>query len=465
MNPLERARNHFNGLCEARDAAISAVEDAPDTTSPEDAEALLEASEEAQRAVETYQPELNRLERIYEARDNTPALVLGTATNTPAASTAGTSTVGSVTVHARAAGTSKDEEVYRPDDLGKTRFLRDVYLAGIRGDQDARARLVRNEQLVMEKRDVTTADPGAAAFVPPRYLGNLWQELPRPQRVAVELAPKFDIGDSGMSFTVPKIQTGTTVASQAGENQALSETDIDTETLTAYLETIGGLQDVSLQSLERTDPALNEWVLDDMRRAYDAQVELQFLHGAGHGSNELPGLLGVSGNNDISWTETTPTGTTGLKAVYSAISEIASDTSGYAQASVLVMHPRRAAWFASQTSTSAPIFQQGGLVQTYAQGTQGNGFVGQMAGLPVYQSSAILTTRGASTNQDVIFVLDPSVLRFGEGPLRVEVFRDVLSSTLEVRFRLFSYVASIADRLPAAIGNIEGTGLVVPSFA
>ena len=165
------------------------------------------------------------------------------------------------------------------------------------------------------------------------------------------------------------------------------------------------------------------------------------------------------------WTETTPTGTTGLSKIYNVISEIASDTSGYSQASVIVMHSRRSAWFASQTSTLQPIFQQGGLYQSSAQGTQGNGFAGSMAGLPVYQSNAILTTRGSSTNQDVIFVLDPSVIRFGEGPMRVEVFRDVLSSTLEVRFRLFAYACLIADRLPAAIGNIEGTGLVTPVFA
>lgn len=463
MNPLERARAHYNSLCEERDAAIQAVEATADDTPAEDVEALTAAAEEAQRAIETYQPELKRLESIYEARDNTPALQLGNASSAEVTSSSGNQSTASVR-HASARGASRDEEVYRPD-LHDRSFLQDIYKAG-KGDQEAYERLERNNRLAAaEARDVTSADPGAAGFIPPNYMAAMWQDLPRAERVFANRISTFPFPNQGLTLTIPKVQTGVSVASQAGEGQNLSETDIDTQSLTVYQETIGGLQDISQQALEFSFPGMDMVILDDLRRAYDAELERQLFHGAGHGSNELDGILGVTGNNDITWTETTPTGTTGLKSIYSAVSEIATDTSGYAQASDVYMHPRRAAWFASQTSTSAPIFQQGSLVQTYAQGTQGNGFAGTIGGLPVYQSAAILTTRGSSTNQDVIFVIDPRSLRLAESTPRVETFRDVLSQSLQVRIRLYAYVYFVSGRLPAALGNIEGTGLVTPSFA
>lgn len=434
----DRAQDDLRAACEKRDAAFEALDTAADDIAADELDALTAAFDEAQDAVERARKVADDLERVVEARASIP---------TPEPKKAESVTV------------IRDEHVYRPDERSYT-FISDLTKATLKGDPAARERLERNDRLVMETRDVTTGDPGAGSFVPPVYLGSLWQEKLRAQRVVANLLPRFDVGSFGTSFTVPKVNTGGSVASQAGENTNFSETDADSNTLTAYLETIGGLQDSSLQALERTDPAWQDVILDDLTRAYNEEVERQVLHGAGNGSNELPGLLGVTGNIDVTWTETTPAGTTGLKAIYDCISQQGTNL---VTSRVIAMHPRRAAWFASQTSTSFPIFQQGGLMQ--ASGTQDNGMVGNIAGLPVYASAKILTTRGAGTNQDVIFVLDPSFLRFGETAPRVEVFRDVLSQSGGVRIRLYAYAALIADRLPAAIANIEGTGLATPSFS
>jgi HK97 family phage major capsid protein len=444
MSMIEKrdaALEQLRAAAETRDAAYQALEDADASIDTDALDELSAAFDEAQEQVERCKTAADKLDRIIEARDAVP-------TPKPAAKP-----------KSEAVYVTRDEEVYRPDTRDYS-FLSDVFRATFKSDTGARERLERNDRIVMETRDVTTGDPGAGSFVPPRYLGTLWQEKLRAERVVANLFPTFDLGSTGMSFTVPKVNTGVTVIKQAGENQNFSETDADSNTLTAYVETIGGLQDSSIQALERTDPAWQEVILDDLRRAYNEEVERQVLHGAGHGSNELPGILGVSGNIDVTWTETTPAGTTGLKKIYDCISQQGTNL---VTSKVVAMHPRRSAWFASQTSTSFPIFQQGGLMQ--ASGEQDNGYVGSIAGLPVYASPAILTTRGAGTNQDVIFVLDPAYIRFAEGTPRVEVFRDVLSQTGTVRIRLYNYAALIADRLPACIANIEGTGLATPSFA
>lgn len=450
---VETASAAYDAAVKRMVEAAEAIENADDDA---DLSALETAFDEAEQAAERAKKNLDRITRADQARQSMPVV-----DTQPGSQTSNSSdSPGANVRYAQPAGSSKPEEVYRPDT--RHSFLRDLWAATDpnRIDFSARERLEANQRVQLESRDVTTGDPGATAVVPPRYLADLWEAKRRQRRVAVNLLPTFDIGSVGMSFTVPKLNTGLSVASQAGENQNFSETDLDTNLLTNYLETIGGLQDVSVQAVERTDPSTTEIIFNDLSRAYDELVERQVLHGAGHGSNELPGLLGVTGNIDVTWTETTPAGTTGLKKVYDTISQMATN---FADARVLVMHPRRAAWFASQTTSAFPIFQQGALYQ--ASGTQDEGFVGTLAGLPVYQTRGILTTRGAGTNQDVIFVLDPEPIRFGEGTPRVEVFRDVLSQTGTVRFRMYNYVALIPDRHAPAIGNIEGTGLVTPSFA
>lgn len=439
---IEAAKRAYNDACQRLNERIAEAEALPDDADAEDIEAAAAAVAEAEATADERKAEVERWERIAEARQTHTPLALSTPTDEPR-----------VKVGA-------EPPVYRPDDHSVS-FLRDLFAAA-RGDQGAAERLRRNDMQVMEKRDVTSSDPGAGSFIPPIYAASLWQDLPRPGRAFVDQIPTMPFPDAGLTIDVPKVQSGVSVAVQAAENNALSETDIDTQTVSSTMATIGGIQDISAQALERSFPGMDMVILDDLRRAYDAQLESQVLTGSGS-SGQLLGILNVSGNNDITWTEATPAQTTGLKRIYECFAEIATDTEGSAAANLIVMHHRRGAWFASGASSNAPLFQQGALFAAW--GPQDQGYAGSVGGIPVVYSAAVPTTRGASTNQDVIFVVDRNVLRLAEAAPRVEVFRDGLSANLTVRFRLYSYVFFVSNRLPAALANIEGTGLVAPSFA
>jgi len=94
------------------------------------------------------------------------------------------------------------------------------------------------------------------------------------------------------------------------------------------------------------------------------------------------------------------------------------------------------------------------------------GPVGSILGLPVLTSANIATTLGSGTNQDEIYVVNaPNLFIYEDqsGPY-LDTFRDVLSGTLQVRFRLFNYYSLILGRRPAAISKISGTGLAAPTF-
>lgn len=139
------------------------------------------------------------------------------------------------------------EGTYRPDEAGVS-FFRDVVNAT--RDPLAQERLRRNQLETMESRDVTTGStPSAGGFVPPAYLGDLWAALPRASRPFADRVPKMPLPDAGTVVTIPKVQSGVTVASQDGENQNVSETDLDSEQVTANLVTIAGHEPTSASRL------------------------------------------------------------------------------------------------------------------------------------------------------------------------------------------------------------------------
>lgn len=357
---------------------------------------------------------------------------------------------------ATARGSLKYEGTYRPD-VAEVSFFRD--LMNHRQSPEAQERLHTNQREAIESRTVTTADPGAAGFIPPIYLANAWAELARPARPFANVVPKWPMPDTGTSVTVPKVQSGVTVAVQAAELNSVSSTDIDSQTVTANIVTIAGQNDTSRQALERSLPGLDQVIFDDLQAAYDTQIDTQLLSGSGSSGQHL-GIRNVSGKLTVSYTDGTPTGAELLPKVYDAIQQVA--TNRFRAADTIVMHPRRAAWLGKELSSTFPLFQQGNLMQ--AAGTQDGGFLTSFGGLRVVLDPNIGTAYGTGTNEDEIYVLHMGDYMFAESPMYVKVFEDVLSSTLAVRLQLYAYSFWVPHRQAKSTAVISGTGLGGASF-
>ena len=343
----------------------------------------------------------------------------------------------------------KHEVTYRPD-VGHSFFV-DQYRAQ-KGDTAAQSRL---RQHATETRDVSTADPGAGVFLPPQYLSELWADMPREGRPFANIVPNLPLPDGGLSLTVPRLTTGSTVSVQITEADAASETDVDGTLLTVGVRTIAGQNDFSVQAFERTLPGMDQLIFSDLRGAYDVYLDTQMLSGTGSASQHL-GIRAVSSINAVTYTETTPSVANANNAVYNAIQQIASGR--HMRPTAILMHPRRGAWFASNLSSTFPLFQLGTLNQ--AAGSQQAGFVDNYAGLQVVLDSNIGTTY--NTDQDEIYIVRSSDLYLMEGPLVTRVFDQVLSGTLQVRCQVRAYSAFISGRQPEAICAISGTGLADP---
>ncbi len=353
---------------------------------------------------------------------------------------------------------TNEPKTYRQ--TGKHSFFADL-VQSQRGDAIARERLDRHQrELAAESRDLTTTATAGGGFVPPVYLGDYYAGFARESRPFADLIPTSPLPDAGMTLSIPKITTGTTVTHIITQNStAPSETDIVEATISVPVVTIAGQQDVSQALFDRSDPGIDQILFNDLRADYDRYLDLQMLSGTGANGQHL-GIRAVSSPNTVTYTQATPTAALTTPKVYDAVQQIA--TNRHAPADAIVMHPRRSAWLASNLSSTFPLFQVGGLTQ--AQGTQDIGSLISVSGLRVVSDSNVGILYGASTTEDEVYVVRASDMHLWEGPLQTRVMFEVGSGTLTVRLQLFAYSAFASSRFNKSISIISGTGLIAPTF-
>jgi HK97 family phage major capsid protein len=448
MKPTTQAEEARASLAESVDkmedwdAKIQAL---PAEADQKEVEFHRSAFEAAKRETARWQETVSRLDEIDRAR--------GSVTAKPDSETEERKPAGYTQV-----GDEMTEKTYsqRTSAHGRSFFI-DLVNA-TRGDMEARVRLERHtHEVAVERRDLSTTVTAGGNFIPPQYLGEMYAELPRPGRPFADAIGSRPLMATGMSLTIPRITTGTAVALQAGDNAAVQETDVVEALLSVPVRTIAGQQDVSQQLFDRAEPGIDQILFSDLRRAYDVQLDSNLLNGTG--ANNHVGIRSVASVNTVTFTSPV-TAAALVPKIYDAIQQIESNR--YTQADLIIMHPRRSAWLASNLSSTFPLFQLGTLTQ--ASGTQDMGMTTSLSGLKVVRDASVRTQDGAATNQDEIYVLSSSDLILYEGPLQARVLSDVGSGTLTVRLQLFGYSAFASGRQPKAISVISGAGLVTPSF-
>lgn len=449
---LEEARQGLSESVEKLadwDARIQAL---PDDAEERELQFHKEAFEQEQRANARWQETVDRLQAIEDAR-SARAARSGDEDERP-----GYVPQESAAKHQIKMGS--EPRTYTPQSSRSgISFFKDVRDAAL-GNPDAAQRLARHAREVeVEQRDLTTTVTAGGNFVPPNYLGEAYAQYARESRPVADVIPSMPLMSTGMSITIPRITTGTTVASQATENTAVSETDIVEALLTIPIRTIAGQQDVSRQLFDRTDPGIDQIIFNDLRADYDRELDNQILNGAGTQGSHL-GIRAVSSPNTVTFTTGSPTAALTVPPLYNAIQLIF--TNRHAPADTVIMHPRRAAYLASNLSSTFPLFQLGSLNQ--ASGQQDQGMVNNFAGLRNVIDSNVRTTDGSSTNQDEMYVIRAADMMLWEGPLQTAVYPEVGSGNLTVRMQLWAYSAFAAGRFPKSISIISGTGLTSPSF-
>jgi HK97 family phage major capsid protein len=327
---------------------------------------------------------------------------------------------------------------------------------GYRKDE-SRARMAASdlESRSMELRAGmdTTAGSGGS-FVTPQYFVSDYAPYRQYERVFADLTNKQDLPDYGMTIFLPHVTGPAAVATQATQNQGVSETDPTAGYLSASLVTEAGQVTISQQLLDRAGPGIqfDKIVFDQLQRNYAQQIDAAVLVAA------LASAGAVTNSN---------TGASGTNVVQSLMSDVGKAIQAIETTQGTVLAPTHVfttptEWAFLETqldSTGRPIVAAGyqGLYNAAAaaSGKENVATSGdtnfQLLSLPVFKDANIPVS-GANTQ---VIVADMAEVWFWEGPLVPRTIPQTFAQNLSVLLQLYSYNAVIV-RYPSAVQAVTG---------
>lgn len=364
--------------------------------------------------------------------------------------------------------TDEPNPVYRRGDTSGPSFFRDLALASrpqSGGFDEARSRLISAQET--RAGDMTTVAGAGGEFAPPLWLVEDFVALARPGRVTADLMNQNTLPSGVSSVNLPKVSSGTSVAVQATQNSALSDTAMTTTSVSSGITTLGGKQIISMQLLEQSGIPFDRVILQDLAKEYAKQVDIQVLYGS-NANGQLRGLVGAASNTAFTTASPAPASVTNANSLYYTVSKAAAAvrTAIFEPADAIVMHPNRWAWILGSVDANArplvipagPQFNGLGNVD----GPSAQGFAGSFGGYNVYTDPNISLTANSATNQDEIYILRRDQLWLWESPVQSASFDATYADNASILYRILGYAAFIPHRYSGAVQSLRGTGLVAP---
>jgi len=358
---------------------------------------------------------------------------------------------------------SEANPVYRKGD-SQTSYFRDIFDAG-RGSRDAGDRLARSQ----ESRSATTVAGAGGQFAPPLWLVEDFVAIARAGRVTADLGNVAQLPGGVASVNVPKVTGNSVPGVTETQNTSITQSNFTTTSVSSGIATISARQTVSLELLTQSGVPIDQVILSDLAAGYAVTLDQQVINGSGT-AGQLRGL--ITAGTTVTYTSSAPAvvSTTAANNFYTKILAAASTMHGarFLAPQAIVMHPRRWAWtLAGLDGQSRPIVTPGAATfNAIGQGGApvAQGYVGDLAGIPVFVDPNIPTNRGVGTNQDVVFVLRTDDLWLWESETESASFDATLAAQNSVLFRVLGFAAYIPDRHQASVQVIDGTGLTAPTL-
>lgn len=346
---------------------------------------------------------------------------------------------------------------------GDHSFISDAWAARS-GDFKAQERLNKHQDF--EARDVGTG--AFTGLVVPQYLVDEYAPIARAGSPFYNAVPKKDLPAFGNKIEISRITTGSQAAEQATENSAVQETNMDDTLLTVNVDTIAGQQDVSRQALERGGQpgfSLENIIFQDLVAAYYTKLDNLMLNGSGS-SGQPKGISQVSGINQTTYTDASPTVAELYPKLADAVQEINSNR--FAPATAILMHPRRWGFLtAGVDSSNRPLVLPAGNNPDNAAGVGEAAAYGQVVGsvlgLPVITDANIRTDLGAGTEDAIYIAKVDDHIMFEDNLFQLK-FEETNAGSLTTKMVVYGYVAFASGRYPKGISEIVGSGLIAPTF-
>jgi len=221
--------------------------------------------------------------------------------------------------------------------------------------------------------------------------------------------------------------------------------------------TVAGQQNVSRQALER-GTNIDTLVMADLVSAYHTKID-----------DLVVAELFSSAGQAVTYTDADPTVAELYPKIADAVQKV--QTTFFAGPNAIIMHPRRLAFIlAAVDTTNRPLALPAPNFNSVANGAgapqYGNsGYT--IMGLPVITDANVATNKGSGTNQDTIYVGNMQELHLweqGNGDPMMLRFEQPKAAELDVTMIVYGYSCFTANRYPNAWAQINGTGLITPTF-
>jgi hypothetical protein len=353
-----------------------------------------------------------------------------------------------------------EERTYRPDhDPTGRAFLLDVSRAHFGLDWSAtewlqrhmtEERIERPNYFGREERAIGTG--AVVGLVVPQYLTDLYAPAVAALRPFANVCNPHPLPEEGMTVNISRITTPTSVALQATEGAAVSETNADDTLLTENVQTAAGQQTVCRQAIERGS-GVDDVLMEDLFRRWATALDSTLLNQATTGV--------TAAATATAYTDTSPTAPELYPKVLGSVAGVEAALLAQAIPDFVVMHSRRWHWLSKEQTATWPFVNQPGIPPQSSASSSGLGYDqgvrGQLPnGLAVIVDNNVGTAFG--TNEDEIYVVASRECHLWEDPAAPMLIRSTgrrhqrrwpVSMACRTT-RLASHKQIAADLLPGA---------------
>jgi HK97 family phage prohead protease len=312
-------------------------------------------------------------------------------------------------------------QIIMPSALNSQRVRHDITSMGAYTARKVKASLGDEESRLY----VTAADDFSSAglgFNPTQYLQSIVSTQGNFGRPAFECVDRQTVPASGMTINRPKFTTYPAVTVEA-EGGAVQNTDAVSEYLTSTISKYSGMQTLSIELLERSDPGFYDAITNELTNNYLKVTDAAVIAALTAGGTQATAVAATSA---------------GIISYISTEAPLAYTSSSYFAKNYLAGSSQWSLLLGATDSTGRPIYSAANPMNNGGNATTTSA-KGNVMGLDLYVDRNVVST----TIDESAFIIAPEAFTVFESPTAYMSVNVV--SNLQVQIAIYGYMATMVN--------------------
>jgi HK97 family phage prohead protease len=312
-------------------------------------------------------------------------------------------------------------KIIMPSALNSQRVRHDITSMGAYTARKVKAALGDEES----KLYITAADDFSSAglgFNPTQYMQSIVSTQGNFGRPAFECVNRQAIPASGMTINRPKFTTYPTTTVEA-EGGAVSNTDAVSEYLTSTISKYSGMQTLSIELLERSDPGFYDAITTELQNNYLKVTDAAVVAALTAGGTQATAVAADSN---------------GIISYISTEAPLAYTSSSYFAKNYLCGSSQWSLLLGALDTTDRPIYSAGNPMNNGGNAATTSA-KGSVLGLDLYVDRNVVST----TIDESAFIIAPEAFTVFESPTAYMSVNVV--SNLQVQIAIYGYMATMVN--------------------